>query len=60
VVIGGYWTYSIGSFVVWGILLAVAAANGSEETRKKNLLLVFGGWTISWSLKPSPVCVASL
>jgi hypothetical protein len=43
-----YWTYSIGSFVVWGILLAVAAANGSEETRKKNLLLVFGGWTISW------------
>ena len=33
-----YWTYSIASFLVWGILLEVAAAKGSEETRKNNLL----------------------
>ena len=43
-----YWTYSIGSFVVWRILLAVAAARNSEVTRKNNILLVFGGWTICW------------
>jgi hypothetical protein len=43
-----YWTYSIGSFVVWGILLRVAGARGSDETSKNNLLLVFGGWTICW------------
>jgi hypothetical protein len=43
-----YWTYSIGSFAVWGLLLKVAATKGSEETRKNSLLLVFGGWAICW------------
>ena len=43
-----YWTYSIGSFVVWGILLGVATARGGERRQKNNLLLVFGGWTICW------------
>jgi len=42
-----YWSYSIGCFVVWGVLLAVVAAKGNKETTH-NRLLVFGGWTIAW------------
>jgi hypothetical protein len=42
-----YWVYSIGCFVVWGILLAVTTAKGNTPARN-NLLLVFGGWTICW------------
>ena len=42
-----YWSYSIGCFVVWGVLLAVVAAKGNKATTQSRLL-VFGGWTIAW------------
>ena len=42
-----YWVYSIGCFVVWGVLLAVTTAKGNDHSRN-NILLVFGGWTICW------------
>jgi len=42
-----YWVYSIGCFVVWGVILAVRAALGSSMTMH-NVLLVFAGWCIGW------------
>jgi hypothetical protein len=42
-----YWIYSIGCFVVWAILLAVAASQGKKEATH-TVLLVFGGWVIAW------------
>jgi hypothetical protein len=42
-----YWMYSIGCFVVWGVLLAVVAAQGKND-RTHTVLLVFGGWVIAW------------
>lgn len=41
-----YWVFSIASFAVWAVLLAVVAAKGSNHT--ENILLVFGGWVIAW------------
>ena len=37
-----YWVYSIGCFVVWGIILALAAAKAKNGTFD-NVLLVFAG-----------------
>ncbi len=42
-----YWIFSVRCLVVWGILLAVVGAKGSNESRH-NALLVFGGWAIAW------------
>jgi hypothetical protein len=42
-----YWVYSIGCFVVWGVLLAVVAAQGKND-KTHTTLLVFGGWVIAW------------
>jgi hypothetical protein len=42
-----YWAYSIGCFLVWGVILAVRAAMGSSSTTH-NVLLVFAGWCIAW------------
>ena len=42
-----YWIYSAGSFLVWGVLLAVVASKGDDSTTNK-ILLVFGGWAICW------------
>lgn len=42
------WVYSIGCFVVWGILRAVAAAKAKNGTFH-NVLLVFAGWTLCWA-----------
>ena len=42
-----YWSYSIGCFVVWAVLLGVVAAK-ENRTTTHNFLLVFGGWTIAW------------
>ncbi len=39
--------YSIGCFLVWGIRLAVVAAQGKRDRTHSNLL-VFGGWVIAW------------
>jgi len=41
-----YTTYSIACFVVWGVVLAIAAADGSHRLDK--LLPVFGGFCIGW------------
>jgi hypothetical protein len=40
-----YCAYSIGCFLVWGLILAVRAALGNSSTTH-NILLVFGGWCI--------------
>jgi len=40
-----YWVYSIGCFVVWGILLALATVKAKNGTFH-NLLLVFAGRTL--------------
>jgi hypothetical protein len=42
-----YWGYSIACFLVWGILLALAAAKAKNGTFH-NILLVFAGWTLCW------------
>ncbi len=42
-----YWVYSIACFLVWGILLAVAAAKAKNGTFH-NVLLVFAGRTLCW------------
>ena len=42
-----YWVYSIGCFLVWGILLVLAAAKAKNGTFH-NVLLVFAGWTLCW------------
>jgi hypothetical protein len=42
-----YWIYSIGCFVVWGVLLAIVAAQGKSD-KTHTILLVFGGWVIAW------------
>lgn len=42
-----YWIYSVACFLVWGILLALAAAKAKEGTFH-NLLYVFAGWCICW------------
>jgi len=42
-----YWIYSIGCFVVWGVLSAVVAAQGKSD-KKHTILLVFAGWVIAW------------
>jgi hypothetical protein len=42
-----YWVYSIGCFLVWGVLLFVVAANGNKTTTH-NVLLILGGWAIAW------------
>ena len=42
-----YWVYSMGCFLVWGIILAVAAAKAKNGTFH-NILLVFAGWTLCW------------
>ncbi len=41
-----YTNYSVGCFVVWGvILIARSAAGGPMRT----ILTVFGGWVIGWA-----------
>jgi hypothetical protein len=42
-----YWVYSIGCFLVWGVILAIRAALGNSSTTH-SVLLVFGGWCIAW------------
>ena len=42
-----YWIYSIGCFVVWGVLLAVVAAKGKSD-KTHTVLLVFAGRCIGW------------
>jgi hypothetical protein len=42
-----YWVFSIASFAVWGILLAVVASQGTSG-KMRDVLLVFGGWVIAW------------
>jgi hypothetical protein len=42
-----YWVYSVGSFLVWGVLIALSAARGKGGTFH-DVLLVFAGWTICW------------
>jgi hypothetical protein len=42
-----YWAYSIGCFLVWGVILIVRAALGNRSTTR-DVLLVFGGWCIAW------------
>jgi hypothetical protein len=42
-----YWTYSVGCFLVWGVILVVRAAIGSSSTTR-DVLLVFAGWCIAW------------
>ncbi len=42
-----YWIYSIGCFVVWGVLLAVVAAQDKSD-KTHTVLLVFAGWCIEW------------
>jgi hypothetical protein len=42
-----YWLFSIGCFVVWGVILAVVAAQGKGD-KTNTVLLVFGGWVIAW------------
>ncbi|HUC36927.1 MAG TPA: hypothetical protein VMR97_07375 [Acidimicrobiales bacterium] len=42
-----YWVYSIGCFLVWSILLALAAAKAKNGTFH-NVLLVFAGWILCW------------
>ena len=39
-----YWTYSIGCFVVWGVI--PAAFGGTSTTH--DVLFVFAGWCIAW------------
>jgi hypothetical protein len=48
-----YWIYSIGCFVVWGVLLAVVAAQGKSD-KMHTVLLVFVGWSSGGSRRPSP------
>jgi hypothetical protein len=42
-----YWVYSIGCFLVWGVLIAVSAAKAKDGSFH-NVLLVFAGWSICW------------
>jgi membrane-associated phospholipid phosphatase len=42
-----YWIYSIGCFVIWGVLLAVVAAQAKSDNTH-TVLLVFAGWCIGW------------
>ncbi|MHB1987240.1 MAG: hypothetical protein ACYCSF_04525 [Acidimicrobiales bacterium] len=42
-----YWAYSIGCFLVWAVLVAVVVAKGNKDATR-NILLVFGGWSIAW------------
>jgi hypothetical protein len=42
-----YWIFSIGCFVVWGVILAVVGAQG-KGAKMHTVLLVFGGWVIAW------------
>jgi uncharacterized membrane protein YfcA len=43
-----YAAYSIGCAVAWGVILAVAATAGKEDTLH-TLLLVFCGWVVGWT-----------
>jgi hypothetical protein len=43
-----YWTYSIGCFVVWGVVLAVRAAAFGGTSTTHDVLFVFAGWCIAW------------
>lgn len=42
-----YWVYSTGCFVVWGLLLAVLAAQGDHH-KTQDVLFVFAGWCLAW------------
>ncbi len=42
-----YWGYSIGAFLVWGVILIIFGARGNAPILH-DLLLVFLGWTIAW------------
>jgi len=42
-----YRIFSIGCFVVWGVILGVVAAQG-KSAKTHTILLVFGGWVIAW------------
>jgi hypothetical protein len=43
-----YWTYSIGCFVVWGVILTVRAAVFGGTSTTHDVLFVFAGWCIAW------------
>ncbi|MGF7229280.1 MAG: hypothetical protein ACQR33_04835 [Candidatus Saccharibacteria bacterium] len=42
-----YWIYSMGIFVVWGIVFLVHWLAGSPP-HPKTLLLIFSGYVIGW------------
>jgi hypothetical protein len=42
-----YWVYTLGSFLVWTILLTVVSTTRGGEARH-NIFLVFCGWVIAW------------
>jgi hypothetical protein len=42
-----YWAYSIGCFLVWGVIFVVRAALGNSSTTH-DVRLIFGGWCIAW------------
>lgn len=42
-----YWIYSVACFLVWGILLSLAAAKAKEGTFH-NTLCVFAGSSLCW------------
>jgi hypothetical protein len=42
-----YWRYSTGCFAVWGVLLAIVAAQRKSD-KTHTALLVFGRWVIAW------------
>jgi hypothetical protein len=43
-----YWAYSIGCFLVWGVILAVRASFWEHSSTTRDVLYVFAGWCIAW------------
>jgi hypothetical protein len=43
-----YKAYSIGCFVVWGLLLAIFTVTATSQTLH-NVLIGFVGWVIGWT-----------
>jgi hypothetical protein len=43
-----YWAYSIASFLVWGVILAVRATAFGNSSTTHDVLFVFTGWCIAW------------
>jgi hypothetical protein len=41
-----YTAYSIGCFVVWGLIFAIGAVH--RKNTGHTIVLVFGGWALGW------------